>query len=505
MAIEPRVPVRNRMIINFPEQILSVDASSVRGGTITQSGASVLTTANDGQSYIFNCILSAGYRISNIEYNSDSATLSGYTDNSFTIIGGMGGIDGTATISVAQIGPKAVSLDNLQTFKEKCDEIYAPMSRALPAPAGTTDAGKVPTVNSAGNGYELQTPSGGGGGIVAVDSLPTANAAEYEKHLLYLQSGDLYYIAPSITENAQFISNIGTLPTNRQLTAAVTIDNNIYILGGYNGNFLNDIVKFDSISETCTTLSIKLSNAVAYMGYAAIREKAYIFGGRVKSGNSSERVNSILRFDSFAETCTTISAVLPKKLQDSSAVSIGGNVYIFGGSSGLGSDGIIKFYGSTETCTTLSAKLPSAEDMTSAAVIGTNAYVFGGNNNNAIYKFDSVLETCTTLSAVLPTNTIYSSAAAIGTNIYIFGGATSYGDNYVLKSIVKFDSEAETCTNFAVFPTNRIYTSASAIDGKAYIFGGSTTYGNGGYVNYIDRLESELGYSYKKITSTEVE
>ena len=58
--------------------------------------------------------------------------------------------------------PKAVSLDNLQTFKGKCDETYAPMSRALPAPAGTTDAGKVPTVNSAGNGYTLQTPSGGG-------------------------------------------------------------------------------------------------------------------------------------------------------------------------------------------------------------------------------------------------------------------------------------------------------------------------------------------------------
>lgn len=58
--------------------------------------------------------------------------------------------------------PKAVSLDNLQTFKGKCDETYAPISRALPAPAGTTDAGKVPTVNSAGNGYTLQTPSVGG-------------------------------------------------------------------------------------------------------------------------------------------------------------------------------------------------------------------------------------------------------------------------------------------------------------------------------------------------------
>lgn len=58
--------------------------------------------------------------------------------------------------------PKSVSDSNLARFKDKCDETYAPMSRALPAPAGTTDAGKVPTVNSAGNGYTLQTPSGGG-------------------------------------------------------------------------------------------------------------------------------------------------------------------------------------------------------------------------------------------------------------------------------------------------------------------------------------------------------
>lgn len=153
MAIEPRMPARNTMIINFPEQILSVDASSVGGGTITQSGSFFPTTANDGQSYIFNCTLSAGYRISNIEYNSDSATLSGYTDNSFTIIGGMGGVDGTATISVAQIGPKAISLDNLQTFKEKCDETYAektdiPEEYTLPVANASTLGGVKPVAKT---------------------------------------------------------------------------------------------------------------------------------------------------------------------------------------------------------------------------------------------------------------------------------------------------------------------------------------------------------------------
>ena len=34
----------------------------------------------------------------------------------------------------------------------------------------------------------------GGGVIALVDALPTANQTEYNKHLLYLYNGDLYFI-----------------------------------------------------------------------------------------------------------------------------------------------------------------------------------------------------------------------------------------------------------------------------------------------------------------------
>lgn len=34
----------------------------------------------------------------------------------------------------------------------------------------------------------------GGGGLVLVNSLPTANATEYNKHNLYLYNGEVYYI-----------------------------------------------------------------------------------------------------------------------------------------------------------------------------------------------------------------------------------------------------------------------------------------------------------------------
>lgn len=35
---------------------------------------------------------------------------------------------------------------------------------------------------------------GSGGGLILVDTLPTANATEYNKHNLYLYNGEVYYI-----------------------------------------------------------------------------------------------------------------------------------------------------------------------------------------------------------------------------------------------------------------------------------------------------------------------
>lgn len=140
-----------------------------------------LTSSTDEPSYplhiatiTVNCAV--GYKLGNV--TSDKSTLSfPIYGNKFDInyYGLQGSSLVSATITVTAVvdeslQTKPISYGNLQEFKTKCDETYAPMSRALPAPmsralpapAGTTDAGKVPTVNSAGNGYTLQTPSGGG-------------------------------------------------------------------------------------------------------------------------------------------------------------------------------------------------------------------------------------------------------------------------------------------------------------------------------------------------------
>ena len=158
------VPEYSYVTVYFPSQISSVSSG---GDTVTESGNQLSVARNDGENAcVITCMIENGYKISNAvwagadEYNNLSVT---FENNVITLHDdGQGSKSGSLTITVEQSNPKSVSDSNLARFKEKCDETYAPMSRALPAPAGTTDAGKVPTVNSAGNGYELQTPSGGG-------------------------------------------------------------------------------------------------------------------------------------------------------------------------------------------------------------------------------------------------------------------------------------------------------------------------------------------------------
>src|SRR5699024_10700168 len=98
---------------------------------------------------------------------------------------------------------KAISLENLQEFKNKCDQTYAPIgggggTTVVANPTLSGSEAELTGLEVAGTKYKV--PSGGGGGIVAVDSLPTASQTEYEKHLLYLQGGELNFIAEKVLE-----------------------------------------------------------------------------------------------------------------------------------------------------------------------------------------------------------------------------------------------------------------------------------------------------------------
>ena len=72
-----------------------------------------------------------------------------------------------------------------------------------------------------------------------------------------------------------------TLPKELDSSSAAAVGTNIYLFGGYTPNTvsLTDILKFDSTSETITTLSAVLPSGRRCGAVAAVNTNAYLFGG----------------------------------------------------------------------------------------------------------------------------------------------------------------------------------------------------------------------------------
>lgn len=245
-----------------------------------------------------------------------------------------------------------------------------------------------------------------------------------------------------ITETLAVLDN--KLPVIVGEYSSASVGTNAYIFGNS-----KNIIKFDSISETSTLLNISLSRDerdVRQTCAVAIGANIYIIGG-VWLTTQGNYLSEIIKFDSVSETITTLSnAILNNPVMETSATAIGNDIYIFGGytSPGGETDIIQKFDSVSETISVMDIKLPRTYCEAQAGSVGTNIYIVGGKKGSAyidgvynyggytknILKYDTIAGVITTLNTQLLGTTMYSSSVIYDTNMYIFGG---YNKNTIEK------------------------------------------------------------------------
>lgn len=96
---------RGSLTIIFPEQVQSVDTSSISStSSVTAGGQVVTTTTEDGQTYSLTCVLADGYKLDNANLSDavNGGSVVSVTDDSINIMAGSGGIAGTLVITVRQ-------------------------------------------------------------------------------------------------------------------------------------------------------------------------------------------------------------------------------------------------------------------------------------------------------------------------------------------------------------------------------------------------------------------
>jgi len=234
-------------------------------------------------------------------------------------------------------------------------------------------------------------------------------------------------------------SVIGRLPQPRSDASAVTIGNNVYVVGGYDGTSPDPEVVSTSDGVHFSDVAA-LPVPVRYPAVAALGQKIYLFGGEGVSGpQSGDAVNAIQMVDPASKTARIVGH-MPEAIAGASAAVIEGKLYVAGGV--LASAGTSTSNTSQSTASTAPAavsnnatgdvfafdpskntvlragSLPVPVAYAGVQVLGSHAWLIGGESNGA--PVSSV--------EMLTPNALFGTAGAVGAGSPFFGAKLLIAD-----------------------------------------------------------------------------
>ena len=279
-----------------------------------------------------------------------------------------------------------------------------------------------------------------------------------------------------------------TLPNTMYGQCCTTIKTDIYFI------YSTNMYKFDTLTNTLTTLDITLPTSESERRCIAVNNDIYIFGGRDNS--------AIYKYNIISNTLSTLSITF--NYHGMGLANIGTNIYVFGGdvtsTYGTMNSSIYKYDTLTNSFTSIASGYYGCD--LACAVVGTDIYLLGGKDHSSnyisptMYKFDTLTNTLTTLNTSLSTyGSVYIGVSVIGTNIYIFGGAYYLNAiNTGLKitpynKIRVFDTLTNKLTTLdSTLPRNLYDMSYGTIGLNTYFFGGKTDNSN---INTIYEFQTQ--------------
>lgn len=329
--------------------------------------------------------------------------------------------------------------------------------------------------------------------ITMVNNLPIASKSEYDKHLLYQKDEDLYFIRSY--QGAENISSLGAKLNYGVTGAGVgTYGSYAYIIGGATTAWdrpTTNIMKYNLLTNVCTTLSVKLPQAISNMGYGQVGNKVYLIAGI----NGNSRYNKIYCFDMETETIEQLSTTTPMSAGYIGSAVVGTKIYF---TEGYPNQNGTKFY-CFDTVTQQVSYKTSMTNSTSACLVydGNNIiYCFEKGSKVQAYHIDT--NSMSNLS-----NSPYNLDDASG--IYHNGEILLFGGDGSSKKISSYNPETYTFTEKNIVLDTTIEAMGMInIDNVVWLFGG--TNGSSAGINIVQKYNypSTL-YGYKKITSNVVE
>lgn len=195
-------------------------------------------------------------------------------------------------------------------------------------------------------------------------------------------------------------------------TAAVTVGDKMYLLGGQHPSF-NTVAwvdEYDPISNTWSTKADMPTNR-RYLSAAVADGKIYAFGG----GNYSA-VDVVEEYDPATNSWTS-KTPMPSAREYMTAIPYGGLIYVLGGSDGWGPVGEALTYNpATDSWNTLQPPPPSPNLSFSGAVLGDFFYLASGTS---LWEYNPANDTYLARNGPPQNVSYFIPGAAVNDRVYL--------------------------------------------------------------------------------------
>ena len=277
-------------------------------------------------------------------------------------------------------------------------------------------------------------------------------------------------------------------PTKRTEVAAATLNDKIYVVGGFEqpgfGNLMNfaitpSLEEYDPSTDRWTSKA-PMPVGLHHVGIGVAGGKLYVIGGYKQSGLSVwQPIATVYAYDPSTDTWAE-RAPMPTPRGALSVTVHDGKLYVIGGYDRKANSAAVEVYDPERNTWAERATLPTPRDHLAAATVSGKVYAIGGRLNGDYRQNLSVMEVYDPLTdrwsraADLPTARSGITASEVGGRIYVFGGEEGEG---TFRENEAYDPAHDVWQAMAPMPTGRHGLGSAVVDGRIYVISGGPTPG----------------------------
>lgn len=267
-------------------------------------------------------------------------------------------------------------------------------------------------------------------------------------------------------------TNIPALPTGRNNAMATSINNNVYVLGGYNSNYTiaGNLYRLDTNAPASGWVS-RASIPLRVVGTQALSldGKIYVPGGY----SETDALSNVQIYDPGTDVWIA-GAPLPAARGGVASAAFNGKIYIFGGAGAdrQPTDTVYEYNPATGIATARS-HMPAPVYNAAAVVLNNRIYVVGGSGYSyGHFVYNPATDGWLAIAPSPRTTTDNNGLVALGGELWLLGGSYSGQENANVTNQI-YNPQTNSWRYGPAYINQRVWTSAATVAGdRAYVAGG---------------------------------